>query len=159
MVSRNHTYHWSSIMDRIRQVSLALMVDGLITQLPEEVRRREYMRKIYFKIKTKISYEARTYKYFHRAFAMAEDTGKAVEKTGNDYASLSAAIKQILEKEPWLIQYFKLNQRHLDKMYKVFNTKDIEFRSKRFANTILKCLDIEVAHYNYIKEKSDEKEN
>ncbi len=141
-------------MDRIRQVSLALMVDGLSIQLPDSVKRRDYMQKIYSRIRKKITSEAIGYADFKDAFKIAEDTGRAVEKTGNDYASLSAAIKQILEKEPWLIQYFKLNQRHLDKMYKVFKTKDIEFRSKRFANTILKCLDIEVAQYNYRKDNS-----
>jgi len=119
--------------------------------LPEQAKRTAYMQKIYRKIRIKTQAEAKL-PGFNDAFSLAEAVGQAVERTGNDYTSISAAIRHLFETETWLIKYFNLNQKHLTKMYDHFKVSDIQFRSRRFASTIIKCLDEEVACYNYRKE-------
>ena len=140
----------------IRDIALALIVDGLLVQLPSEVKSRPYMVKIYRAVKKKNQEMlTRRPQDFSVAFQLATDTGIAVEKTGNNFSSISKAIELILKRNPVVIDIYKLNPKHLQKMYDVFSTETINFRSSRFASAVIECLDIEASQMHYRRDRDD----
>ena len=141
-------------MITVRNMALALIVDGLMVQIPSKVKQRMYMLKMYRAMaKKNISLSRNHSKDFDDAFLLAEATGRAVIETGKDFASISRAIQILIQREPWLIKFYKLNPNHLQKMYNAFYSDEIIFRSSQFASTIITCLDAEHAHYQFNKEK------
>ena len=140
-------------MQMVRDMALALIVDGLMVQLPEKMKGRPYMVKIFRAMaKKNVAMSRNNSVEFNSAFRLAERTGEAVTRTGKNHSSISRAIQFIIEREPWLIKFYKLNPKHLDKMYNAFYNDDIIFRSSVFASTTVKCLDEEYTHYLYNKE-------
>ena len=141
-------------MITVRNMALALIVDGLMVQIPDKVKQRPYMLKMYRAItKKNISLSRNHSKDFDDAFKLAEATGRAVVATGKDFASISKAIEVLIKREPWLLKFYKLNPNHLQKMYNAFYSDEIIFRSSQFASAIITCLDTEHAHYQFNKEK------
>ncbi len=141
-------------MITVRNMALALIVDGLMVQIPGRVKQRPYMFKIYRAMAKKNMSLHKTHRDdFNDAFVLAEATGRAVVETGKDYASISRAVQVLIEREPWLIRFYKLNPKHLQKMYNAFYSDEIIFRSSQFATAIITCLDAEHAHYQFNKEK------
>jgi len=141
-------------MITVRNMALALIVDGLMVQIPDKVKQRPYMSKIYRAMaKKNISLSRNHGKDFDDAFKLAEATGRAVVATGKDFASISKAIEVLIKREPWLLKFYKLNPNHLQKMYNAFYSDEIIFRSSQFASAIITCLDAEHAHYQFNKEK------
>ena len=142
-------------MITVKNMALALILDGIMTQIPQQVKERPYMVKLYRTMNKKnISLSRNHGKDFDDAFHLAEATGRAVVKTGKDFASISRAIQFLLEREPWLIKFYKLNPKHLEKMYSAFVSDDVIFRSSQMATAIVTCLNAEHAHYQFNKEKS-----
>jgi len=138
----------------VKKIALALIVDGLLVQIPQVVKQRPYMSKIYRAMaKKNISLSMHHKDKFEDAYQLAEATGRAVVATGKDYASISKAVQVIIQREPWLIKYYKLNVKHLQKMYDAFYSDEIIFRSSQFASAVINCLETEHAHYQFNKDK------
>ena len=138
----------------VRTMSIGLLLDGVLSQIPQEVIRRDYCHKTLVKLQRKNSNLMKN-KEFQEAYTIAID-GWNLAKTKVDHeVATSQVVRFLIEKEPWLINYFKLNQKHLNKIYKAFNTTEYQLRSMKAARVALECIDILIAQYNYRKSKLD----
>ena len=81
---------------------------------------------------------------------------RAADSFGADNAiTVSALILAILRKEPEMAKWYGFNKKKMDKFAQSSEFKNMHiFASSRVATTLIKCLDQEIAHYNYEQSKS-----
>jgi len=144
-------------MHSIREIAIGLLVDGLLSQLPEQVKRRPYMVKIFRAIEGKnrklssLNVSWKDKKHFNDSYTIAINGWQMAQNAVQQTVAVSLVIKFILEKEPWLIKYYKLNEKHLQKMYDAFNIDGMLFTSMRGARLGIEGIDTQITYYNQRK--------
>jgi len=133
----------------MKELAIALIFDGLMTQLPDKLLKRPYTQKIAKAIRRKnLFLHKQDPKKFEEAYQLAEAIGEAVEVSGNDYASITGALEHLYKKAN-ISDIYKLNEKHLSKLFNATSKDGVHFQTARFVNTILREADIEYTYRMY----------
>ena len=93
---------------------------------------------------------------FNEAYTIANEAWVTAQKkfveNGLMFSNVSY-IKIMLEKEPWLIDEFKIEEKRLLKFYSGFDLSKHLYRSMKIHNEVARQLDAAVAQYTYRKTK------
>ena len=141
-------------MITVRQIAIGLLADGILSQADEKLLRRDYCHKTITGMQRKNSKLMKS-KVFPDAYTIAVDGWKLAQNSVEQNVSTVMVFKYIVDKEPWLLKYYKLNQKYLDKMYNACDNTTIQLRSMRAARLGIEGIDKLVANYNYRKSKED----
>ena len=139
----------------MHKIVVGILLDETICRLSMDTKRKSYVHKEINKIVKKHYKLAKADPFtFNNMYKVASDSWIATQRKfmgkKNDYEfSTVLIVKFLIEKEPWLINYFKLNMKHINKLENIYKTDKHIFRSAKLTNEMLKQVDIAIAHYLY----------
>jgi len=142
----------------MRRLMLGIVFDETINRLVDNTKNKDYVkteirkvsRKHYSVSKDNIDKFNTAYELMNEAYLTSQRT--FIKLGGLEFSNV-LLLKFMIEGEPSLVKYFKLNQKHFDKMYNQHDLTKHILRTKKFYNELMKQIDIVIAHYEYNKDK------
>ena len=141
----------------LRKTIIGILFDETICKLEDDTKRKPFVYAEIRKIRKKHYTIAKNDAFlFDRAYNLASDAWVNAQKKfigkGIEFSNV-IKLKMLIQKEPWLVKYFKLNLKHFEQLEKNYSLDKHIFRTAKVTNTILKEIDITLARYNYNKGK------
>jgi len=137
-----------------RELSIGLFVDSMLSQLPPETTRRDYVAKtITLFVKKNLSVARSHPLILLESERLSMQSWSDCQDILTQEVSVTEIIRLMIKAEPWIIKRYKLNHKKLDRLYKIYKSDDIQFRSLRAVNLFRSKLDENIAQLKYRKGK------
>ena len=135
-----------------REMSIGLFIDAMFSQLPLETRKRNYVAKTIVLFVKKHTALSRSHPHsLWESEKLAMQSWDDCQSVLDQEVAVTEIIRLMIKAEPWMIKRYKLNSKKLDRMYKIYKTDDIQFRSLRAVNLFRSKLDENIAQLKYRK--------
>ena len=140
-----------------RKTIIGILFDETMCRLKEETKRKKYVNTEIRKVSKKhYNISKKDPIAFNKAYKLASDAFVNAQKKflgqGVEFSNV-IKLKMLIQKEPWLVKYFKLNLKHFEQLEKSYSLDKHIFRTAKVTNALLKEIDVTLARYNYNKGK------
>jgi len=134
----------------MRELAIGLFVDSIFAQIPSQILNSPSGQKVNRSLtKTNLNIMSKNKVIFDDVIMIVTNSWKEIQGSTHMEVSVALIAETLIEREPWLIKKYKLNTKHLNKVFSRFNKKGNIFQSKKAVTLMLNKIDENIAQYNY----------